>query len=237
MKNRRMISDDVFNDNRFIRLSKDSKLLYSYLVLNADDDGVVTSTIVATAIAGVDERCLMELHKAGFIISLDSESGIWAITHWLVMNRIDSRYYRVLAPDEYRSMLYVCDDRTYSLSQGKTGKTIDEFRFEKSKKNEALPTKEESKLHGQETSPSSSIDLSSKQKDALIDKYGENINAIMTRITDYIEAEGDVSAGTYDNIVKLAERINESLEYGVVWPSNSDLSKLIYDKTLADEIL
>ena len=42
MAKRRMISVDVFETDRFYRLAPSSQCLYVHMILNADDDGLLT---------------------------------------------------------------------------------------------------------------------------------------------------------------------------------------------------
>ena len=86
MANRRMISKDIFYDDGFTDLNAETRLLYTYLILNADDDGMLTSTKQAMFLAGADKNDLQTLVDAGYLY--DFSSGVYVIRHWNMMNKV-----------------------------------------------------------------------------------------------------------------------------------------------------
>ena len=84
---RRMISDEVVGNDRFLEMSKAAQLLYFHLVVHADDDGFVSSPKSIMAITKSKKKDLEELEANGFVIVFDS--GILVITHWFIMNLFD----------------------------------------------------------------------------------------------------------------------------------------------------
>lgn len=86
MANRRMISKDIYYDDGFTDLGAETRLLYTYLILNADDDGMLTSTKQAMFLAGADKNDLQTLVDAGYLY--DFSSGVYVIRHWNMMNKV-----------------------------------------------------------------------------------------------------------------------------------------------------
>lgn len=86
MANRRMISKDILYCDEFLSLPDKEKVLYTYLIINADDDGFlknyrhIISTIEAT------QEALENLITSGFVIKFDS--GVIVLTHWLCQNQV-----------------------------------------------------------------------------------------------------------------------------------------------------
>lgn len=86
MANRRMISKDILYCDEFLSLPDKEKVLYIYLIINADDDGFlknyrhIISTIEAT------QEALENLITSGFVIKFDS--GVIVLTHWLCQNQV-----------------------------------------------------------------------------------------------------------------------------------------------------
>ena len=89
MAKKRMISDAVYYSDAFIALKPLDKLLYTYLVLSADDDGMLNGVSYHMNVAGARKANLQRLVDSGFLIAFDN--GIYAITHWNVMNTIKNR--------------------------------------------------------------------------------------------------------------------------------------------------
>lgn len=89
MAKKRMISDSVYYSDAFIALKPLDKVLYTYLVLSADDDGMLNGVSYHMNVAGARKANLQRLVDSGFLIAFDN--GIYAITHWNVMNTIKNR--------------------------------------------------------------------------------------------------------------------------------------------------
>lgn len=113
MASRRCISNSVIETDDFLDISKEGKLLYFMLNMNADDLGFIGKP---KAIARQNEcsiDCLEELEQAGFIIRF--ESGVVCICHWLIHNTLkndrkqDTRYQTEL------SQIYTDDNKVYQL--------------------------------------------------------------------------------------------------------------------------
>ena len=84
---RRMISDEVVGNDKFLEMSKAAQLLYFHLVTKADDDGFCSSPRSVMAVTKTKMRDLNELENNGFVIVFDS--GVLVITHWFIMNIFD----------------------------------------------------------------------------------------------------------------------------------------------------
>lgn len=80
MAKRRMLSIDLMESDDFIDMGKDAMLLYVYLNLYADDDGVVGNSNMVTKMVKVQKNKLELLIEKGYLIRLGS--GIIVISHW-----------------------------------------------------------------------------------------------------------------------------------------------------------
>ena len=81
-----MISKDIYHSDGFLSLSASAKLLYTYLDLNADDDGFA-SPLMQKLVLGVGDEAENELIEAGFLLPFP-EAKVVLIVHWLLSNRI-----------------------------------------------------------------------------------------------------------------------------------------------------
>ena len=91
MAERRMLSRKVILADRYYSLSDKAKLLYLYLMLDADDDGFVGNVRQTVSYAGANMRTLAGLVEKDYVIPFPS--GVVAITHWKMQNRIEKRIY------------------------------------------------------------------------------------------------------------------------------------------------
>lgn len=86
MANRRMFSKAIVLDDDFLDLSKDAKLLYFLLGMEADDDGFLKSSKRICKTNDIEESTLEELVEKGFIMRFPS--GVLCITDWCRNNQI-----------------------------------------------------------------------------------------------------------------------------------------------------
>ena len=85
MAKRRVFSIDVVESMEFLSLSKKAQLLYFFLMLHTDDEGVIINHEVVVKITGSSDKALEELTEAGMLIKVDK---IYIIRHWHKQNRI-----------------------------------------------------------------------------------------------------------------------------------------------------
>ena len=87
---KRMINHDVIVEKSFVDLSDRAKVLYLYLNVNADNEGVVSTTVAMKTINASDDE-LEELIKAKYLIKTYGDRVI--IRHWYMHNnlRADSK--------------------------------------------------------------------------------------------------------------------------------------------------
>ena len=114
MAQRRMISKNIAEDDRFVDMQLTSKLLYFYLVLNADDDGFVGSVKMINFLTSADRSNYDELLKNNLILE-PTQNGVYVITDWYSQNKIEDKIYK---PTEYlsiRSTLYLKTNFAYTI--------------------------------------------------------------------------------------------------------------------------
>ena len=86
MGDRRIISKKVLMQPSFCHLPNASKILYCYLVLEADDEGFVSNAESVQKCCGFYVKSLRKLDENNFIYLFDS--GVCVIKHWFWMNKI-----------------------------------------------------------------------------------------------------------------------------------------------------
>lgn len=92
MASRRMISTEIYTDDKFTDLEPPARLLFTYLVLVADDDGFFTATKQAVFLSGATNEDLQRLVDAGYLYKFDG--GVYVIRHWKQMNTIQKDRYK-----------------------------------------------------------------------------------------------------------------------------------------------
>ena len=111
MAERRMISKKVVQRDAFAILPDKAKVLYFYLMLEADDDGFVGNTRSVMRYCGANAKSLEALINEGFLIKFESE--ITAIRHWPMQNKVQKDRYNPTIYSKERSELDVDCYGTY----------------------------------------------------------------------------------------------------------------------------
>lgn len=125
MANRRMISKSIFHDDRFTDLPPATRLLYCYLILEADDDGFITSKKSAIMFAGAKEADLQKLIDNEYIIKF--ASGVCVIRHWLQMNRVQDTRKTVTNYIDEMAQLQIEQDGSYNFCQQNVNKLSSQY--------------------------------------------------------------------------------------------------------------
>lgn len=103
MANRRMIAKDVTRSDAYLDLPFSSQSLYTQLLLEADDDGFINNCNSIKRLIGASDEDLKTLIDNNFVIAFDS--GIIAITHWLVSNSVrKDRYHTTTYQTEFNQL-------------------------------------------------------------------------------------------------------------------------------------
>ena len=125
MANRRMISKDIYLDDKFTDLSAKARLLYTYCDLLADDDGFISSVKQALFFSNAEKDDLQKLIDSNFIIKF--ESGVYCVRHWRLMNEIKKDRYTPTIHIEELAMLKPISDKnkTYEIICIQNGNNMD----------------------------------------------------------------------------------------------------------------
>ena len=100
---RRMISRTLIDTDQFLDLPNEAKQLYLFLNIFADDDGLIGNPKKIARSCGVEFEMIDILKSMGYLICFDS--GVIAITHWLIHNYIrKDRYTPTIFTDEFNSL-------------------------------------------------------------------------------------------------------------------------------------
>lgn len=115
MANRRMISKTILCSDAFTELSPRTRLLYVYMILEADDDGIIGTVKNALFLSGANAKDLKTLVEKNYVIKFDSD--VYAIRHWLLMNKVQGTRKAVTAYIDELSHLAILPDKTYKFCQ------------------------------------------------------------------------------------------------------------------------
>ena len=99
MAQRRMISKHIYDSDKFLDLPATTQLLYTHLVVRADDDGFVGNVKRLLLMLPCSEVDLNILISAGYILPF--ETGVCVLTDWIQFNIVPkSRYIPTTYIDE-----------------------------------------------------------------------------------------------------------------------------------------
>ena len=99
MAQRRMISKHIYDSDKFLDLPATTQLLYTHLVVRADDDGFVGNVKRLLLMLPCSEVDLNILISAGYILPF--ETGVCVLTDWNQFNKVPkSRYIPTTYIDE-----------------------------------------------------------------------------------------------------------------------------------------
>ncbi|WP_085649709.1 hypothetical protein [Limosilactobacillus reuteri] len=115
MAERRMISRKIAEDDRFVDMHPVSKLLYFYLVLNADDDGFVGSVKMINFLTNADQSNYDELLENNLILE-PTKSGVYVITDWYAQNKIEPKIYKATEYLSVRDLLFIKTNFAYTTN-------------------------------------------------------------------------------------------------------------------------
>lgn len=116
MAERRMLSRTIMEEDAFLSLPPKVGIYYVHLNLQADDDGLVDRSRLVRKTLGVREKDAQLLVDRGYLIPF--ASGVIAITHWHIHNRIRKDTY---VPTKYArelEMLETDKSGMYRLRNG-----------------------------------------------------------------------------------------------------------------------
>ena len=129
MAERRMFKKTLIRSAGFMVLSRAAVLLYLYLCIEADDDGFVENAAAVQRSCRCSQKHLQELVDGGWVIPF--ESGVAAITHWHMHNKIPKDRYKPTDRQKERASLTLSKDGVYTFcmqddnilyTQDRTGK-------------------------------------------------------------------------------------------------------------------
>lgn len=106
-------------NNRFLKLSNDTKTLYVYLLNFADDDGIVARSIMIDNTLGVNDDNYKALEVNGLIIPYDDQ--IKVITDWNALQSIRKDIYSQTSYLEFRSQLFIKTNYSYTKNGDEKG--------------------------------------------------------------------------------------------------------------------
>ncbi len=109
MAERRMFNKAVMFSDLFTRLHHNAKLLYIYINLHADDDGICGNSQALARMYGCSKSHIQTLIDGGWLLPFDT--GEVAVAHWHLHNQIRK--------DRYRPS--ICTHVTKQLKKGADG--------------------------------------------------------------------------------------------------------------------
>ena len=113
MAERRMFSKTLIESDRFLELPDKAKLLYFYLVMNADDDGFIGNTKSIIRAHGYNKTTLESLIESGYVMRISE--NITVIRHWRMQNKVRSDRYVPTVYTEEREQLLTDNQGVYRM--------------------------------------------------------------------------------------------------------------------------
>ncbi|MBO7176987.1 MAG: hypothetical protein J6W14_06400 [Clostridia bacterium] len=108
MAERRMLSKKIVFTDRFTNMSTKAMLLYTFMVMHADDDGFVDNTRDICRTVRAQKKHIIELLEREYILFFPS--GIAVICHWKLSNQIAPSKKKPTIYTKELSMLVVRED-------------------------------------------------------------------------------------------------------------------------------
>lgn len=108
-----VIRAEVIQDDAFTDLSHDAQALWLQMNLEADHYGIVTNVKRIFRAYGFNQEDFEKLKDAGFLLPLDSEKKLFAITHWWAMNSWREQTCKSEHEDEVAQQLCVIGTSKY----------------------------------------------------------------------------------------------------------------------------
>lgn len=122
MAAKRMFNLSVVNTDKFFDLPPRAQVLYFHMGMRADDDGILENPRTVSRSCGASSADIDALIAGGYIIMFPS--GVVAITHWLLHNKVQKdRYKTSLFVNELRQLRVV--DDVYQLADAAHGEDPD----------------------------------------------------------------------------------------------------------------
>ena len=111
MAEKRMFSSKIVCSDAFNSMSKNARLLYFELSMNADDEGVINNAKNIAILCGISVKCLDELVNNKFLIKLDN---IFVIKHWFINNFLRKDRIKVSNYKKELEKLTIKDNGSYT---------------------------------------------------------------------------------------------------------------------------
>lgn len=92
-------------------MTASARMLYTYLVVNADDDGFVKNVKAVQKGCGCHAAALHQLLQSQYLIAFTS--GVCVIKHWHLMNKVSPSKYKKTLYTAEKSLLALDDDGIY----------------------------------------------------------------------------------------------------------------------------
>ncbi len=115
MAEKRMFSKNLMCSSNFIRLSKTAQLLYMYLCLQADDDGLCDNAQGVCRMYGISKKYVQELIGGGWLLEFPGD--VTAVIHWHLHNQIRKDRYKPSIHQEVVQQLLKCSDGRYVVAE------------------------------------------------------------------------------------------------------------------------
>lgn len=87
-KRQRMITDEVLCSTKFLNMHKETQLLYIFLILYSDDDGIVDPFPIMKMISITNLATIEELINKEYLYQVDDDGTIYYIVHFRAQNKI-----------------------------------------------------------------------------------------------------------------------------------------------------
>ena len=115
MATKRMIAKEILMSDKFLQLPVTARLLYIYITVFADDDGICDNPKFICSIANATDGDITALVNNEFIYFF--ENYIVIVADWLTYNRVKPSIYQPSKHTKIRDSLCVNKNGSYTLSK------------------------------------------------------------------------------------------------------------------------
>lgn len=116
MATRRFFYKNILETDEFLELTEEQRLLYIYLVLTSDDDGINTNVRTQLYYTGTKEADIEKLEEHNFILR-DSDSKALCIIDWHYHNAVPKDRYKETDVRGFKNKLYIDDYALLTLNK------------------------------------------------------------------------------------------------------------------------
>lgn len=198
MSKRRMLSSDITNSDSFIEMDLPTQAVYCHLVISADDDGFINSSLRTIRAIGGSKEHIDTLIAKRFLIPFDS--GILLVRHWKIHNQIQKDRYATTIHLNEKSQIMEINRIYYLKTEPECIQYVSSLDTQDSKDKDSTEKVNESESKEGESHPSFSVPSIHE-----LISYAESIN--------YVDFNADAFIAYYNVHGWINTRTNQPFDW------------------------